>query len=66
MQHYVMKYVSDLHAAGRWFSTPGTPVFSTNKADRHDIAGILLKVALNTISITLAPKYHCLQPFIIE
>ena len=34
---------------GRWFS-PGTPVFSTNKTDRHDITGILLKVALNTIN----------------
>jgi hypothetical protein len=32
-----------------WFS-PGTPVSSTNKADRHDIAEILLKVALKTIN----------------
>jgi hypothetical protein len=31
---------------GRWFS-PGIAVFSTNKTDRHDIAKILLKVALN-------------------
>ena len=31
-----------------WFS-PGTLVSSTNKNDRHDIAEILLKVALNTI-----------------
>ena len=35
----------------RWFS-PGTPVTSTNKTDRHDIAEILLKMALNTITIT--------------
>jgi hypothetical protein len=28
-------------------------VFSTNKTDRHDIAKILLKVALNTITLTL-------------
>jgi hypothetical protein len=35
----------------RWFS-PGTPVSSTNKTDRHDITEILLKVALNTISQT--------------
>ena len=34
---------------GRWFS-PGTPVSSTNKTDRHDITEILLKVALNTIN----------------
>ena len=38
--------------AGRSFS-PGTPVSSTNKTDRHDIAEILLKVALNTITLTL-------------
>jgi hypothetical protein len=35
-------------AIGQWFSS-GTPVSSTNKTDRHDIFGILLKVALNTI-----------------
>jgi hypothetical protein len=35
-------------ATDRWFS-PGPPVSSTNKTDRHDIAEILLKVALNTI-----------------
>jgi hypothetical protein len=38
--------------AGRWFS-PGTLVSSTNKTDRHDIADILLEVALNTINLTL-------------
>jgi hypothetical protein len=31
----------------RWFS-PGTPDSSTTKTGRHDIAEILLKVALNT------------------
>jgi hypothetical protein len=36
-----------LLAHGRWFS-PGTPAFSTTKTGRHDIAEILLKVALNT------------------
>jgi hypothetical protein len=30
------------HVAGRWFS-PGTPVSSTNKTDRHNITEILLK-----------------------
>ena len=35
-------------ATGQWFSS-GTPVSSTNKTDRHDITGILLKVELNTI-----------------
>jgi hypothetical protein len=36
-----------LLAHGRWFS-PGTPASSTIKAGRHDIAEILLKVALDT------------------
>ena len=31
-----------------WFS----PVSSTNKTDRHDITEILLKVALNTTTLT--------------
>ena len=34
----------------RWFS-PGTPVSSTNKTDRHDIAEILLNVAFNSITL---------------
>jgi hypothetical protein len=38
-------------AAGRWFP-PGPPISSTNKTYRHDITGILLKVALNTIKPT--------------
>ena len=33
--------------------TPSTPVSSTNKTDRHDITEILLKVTLNTITLTL-------------
>ena len=48
-------------ATGLWFS-PGPPVSSTNKTDRHDIAEILLKVALNTITKnTIA----CLQIFVM-
>jgi hypothetical protein len=39
-------------ATGQWFSL-GTPVSSTNKTDRHDIIEILLKVPLNTITLTL-------------
>jgi len=35
-----------------WFS-PGILIFSTNETDRHDITEILLKVALNTIPLTL-------------
>jgi hypothetical protein len=36
-----------LLAYGQWFS-PGTSASSTTKTGRHDIAEILLKVALNT------------------
>jgi hypothetical protein len=36
IQYYVIKF------------SPGTPVSSTNKTDRHDITDILLKVALNS------------------
>jgi len=39
-----MKFVSDLRQVG--FS-PGTPISSSNKTDRHDIIEILSKVALN-------------------
>jgi hypothetical protein len=38
-------------ATGQWFS-PGPPVSSTNKTDRHDTTEILLKVALNIIKQT--------------
>ena len=39
----------------QWFATgrllsPGTPVSSINKADRHNITEILLKVALSTVN----------------
>ena len=36
----------------QWFS----PVSPTSKADHHDIAAILLKVAFNTITLTLNPN----------
>jgi hypothetical protein len=42
-----VKKVYQLVAYGRWFS-PGTPASSTTKTGRHDIAEILLKVALST------------------
>jgi hypothetical protein len=41
--------VYQLLAHGRWFS-PGAPASSTTKTGRHDIAEILLKVALSTIN----------------
>jgi hypothetical protein len=42
-------------AHGRWFS-PGTSASSTTKTFRHDIAEILLKVALNIKKIKIKSK----------
>jgi len=39
--------IYQLLAHGRWFS-PGTPACSNTKTGRHELAEILLKVALNT------------------
>jgi hypothetical protein len=55
--------VYQLLSHGRWFS-PGTPASSTTKTGRHDIAGIVLKVALNTKNqiksmMTQIYKHHC-------
>ena len=47
IQHYVIKFVSDLRQVGLFHCTP---VFSTNKTDCHEITEILLKVLLNTIN----------------
>ena len=41
IQHYVIKL------------SPGNPVSSTIKTDQHDIAEILLKAALSTITLSL-------------
>jgi hypothetical protein len=51
MQYYVIKFVSDLRQVGSLLWV--TPVSSSNKTDSHNITEILLKVALN--AITLAP-----------
>ena len=53
IQHYMIKFVSDFCRSVLF--SPGTPVSSTNKTDHHDI--ILLKVALNTITMELFPEY---------
>jgi hypothetical protein len=50
----VIKFFSDLRQIGG-FSGPS--VSSSNKADRHNIAEILLKVALNTIKQTTKTIY---------
>ena len=49
-QPQMIKFTSCLSIRdGRWFS-PGTPASFTTKTGRHDIAEILLKMALNTIN----------------
>jgi hypothetical protein len=44
----------------------GTLVSSTNKTDCHDIAEILLKVALNTINLTLLNKVLWIENVLIS
>ena len=43
--HYCPMYLKSIY--------PGTPIFSTNKNNRHDIPEILFKVVLNTITLIL-------------
>ena len=58
-----------LLAHGRWFS-PGIPASSTTKTDRHDIAEILLRIALHTknqsilrhLGMYFQPTAHCFPP----
>jgi hypothetical protein len=60
--------LSMIFLTGWWFS-PGTPMSSNNKTDRHDVTEILLKGALNIITLTLTPRkkytlyfsYHCVS-----
>ena len=58
IQHYVINFVSEL-AAGWWFS-PGIPECSIYKIDCHNITEILLKVALNTITLTPEEPVYCI------
>jgi hypothetical protein len=44
-------------AASQWFS-PGTPVSFTNKTDRHHIAEVVLKVALNTKPKLISGQFY--------
>jgi len=44
VQHYLIKFVSDLRQVGGFLG-----VSSTNNADRHDVTELMLKVALNTV-----------------
>ena len=52
IRYNIMRKQCQWLATGRWIS-PGTPVSSTNKTSRHDITEILLKMVINTITLTL-------------
>jgi hypothetical protein len=54
--HIVFGIFISYFAHGRWFC-PGTLASSTTKSGRHDIAEILLKVALNTINQSINQPY---------
>ena len=55
--------IDQLLAHGRWFS-PGTPASSTTKTGHHDIAEILLKVALNTKNQSINQPIHLIYQII--
>jgi len=48
----MIKFVNDLQQVDVFLLD--TPISSTNKTDRHNITEILLKVALNTITLMIA------------
>jgi hypothetical protein len=51
IQHYVIKFASDLRQVDGLLGYTGFP--PTIKLDRHDITEILLKVTLNSINQTI-------------
>jgi hypothetical protein len=62
IQHYVIKFISDLRQVDDFC---GTPISSTNKTDRYNITELLLKVVLNIISQSNIPFAH-FPDFIIK
>jgi hypothetical protein len=68
IQFYLSKHVTTIQfyvsllAHGRWFS-PGISASSTTKTSHHDIAEILLEVALNTIN--QIKSNHMLETFFL-
>ena len=51
------KFVCDMQQVGGFLQILQFPPPNTNKNDLHDITEILLKVALNTITLTLNPPF---------
>ena len=51
IQHYVIKFIIDLWQVCGFLKV--LPISSTNKTDRHDIAELLMKVVLSTITLTV-------------
>jgi N-acetylglutamate synthase-like GNAT family acetyltransferase len=54
MEHYVIKFFSELQQVSGFLGI--LRVSSHNKNDCHDIAEILLKVALSIVPLALNPK----------
>ena len=52
-KYYICDKICHAVTCGRSVVFSGSPASSTNKTDRDDITEILLKVALNTIILTL-------------
>ena len=53
VQHYVIKFLSDLRQVSGFLWVLQFPsLIKKKKKDRHEITGLLLKVALNTITLT--------------
>ena len=64
IQHYVIKFVGDLWQVSSFLRV--LRFSSTNKTDRHDIAKILLKVALNTINPPKNPQCTHMYKYISD
>ena len=57
IQHYVIKFAKDLQQVGDFLQVLRFPL--SNKTVCHNITEILLKVALNTITLTLKQINTC-------
>ena len=65
IQHYVIKFDGDLRQMGGFLQA--LLFLPPNKTDNHDIAEILLKVALNTIILILKQwSSKCLYLYLIN